>query len=80
MNLATLEKHVPLEKARLILGREGTRSLSKGKCIKKGFRCENAWCTRFALIAFTLAARPDSFGHNSLVYDPNSVNLDSLEY
>ena len=79
MNLATLEKHVPLEKARLILGKEGIRSLSKGKCIKKGFRCENAWCTRFTLIAFTLSARPDSFRHNFLVCDPNSVIIDSLE-
>jgi len=35
--------------------------------------------TRFALIAFTPAARPDSNGHISLICDPNSMILDSLE-
>jgi len=35
--------------------------------------------TRFALMAFALAARPDSNGYNFLVCDPNSVIIDSLE-
>ena len=35
--------------------------------------------TRFALNAFTSAATPTSNRHNSLVVDPNSMILDSLE-
>ena len=35
--------------------------------------------TRFALNAFTSAATPTSNRHNSLVFDPNSMILDSLE-
>jgi len=33
----------------------------------------------FAINTFTPAARPDSFGHNFLVCDPNPGILDSLE-
>ena len=35
--------------------------------------------TRLAISVFTLAASPTSNKHNSLVLDPNSMILDSLE-
>ena len=66
----------PLEKTRPSHDRKGECSLKEDAC-RKGR--EDAWFTRFALNAFTPTVRPDSFGHNFLVCDPNSVILDSLE-
>jgi len=66
----------PLEKTHPSHDRKGECSLKEGAC-SKGH--EDAWFTRFALNAFTPAARPDSFGHNFLICDPNLVILDSLE-
>jgi len=66
----------PLEKTRPIHDRKGECSLKEDACSKGR---EDAWFTHFALNAFTPTARPNSFGHNFLVCDPNSVILDSWE-
>jgi len=66
----------PLEKTRPSHDRKGECSLREEACSKGR---EDAWFMRFALNVFTPAARPDSFGHNFLVCDPNSVIHDPLE-
>jgi len=60
------------------LGERGNAAW-KGKNAAKGRRDQIHRLHAFAINAFTPAARSDSFAHNFLVCDLNSVILDSLE-